>query len=86
MSLLQKPWAGGGTNIIRRLPIEYASLKFLIGCSGCRKISAFFAGLALLASAPSRSLDRHQSHGAILGVGRHGSNGGWNIVGVGYAF
>jgi len=29
---------------------------------------------------------RHQSHGAIFGISRHSSNGGWNIVGAGYAF
>jgi hypothetical protein len=29
---------------------------------------------------------RHQSHGAILGISPETSNGGWNFVGVGYAF
>jgi hypothetical protein len=29
---------------------------------------------------------RHQSHGAILGIGGNSPNGGWNVVGVGYTF
>ncbi len=29
---------------------------------------------------------RHQSHGAILGIRSDAPNGGWNVVGLGYAF